>query len=133
MGSDVSTYACSLPTTNISGYASYDFPAVMPHTSYTHSCTMNSINSTELLLQDYHVTNASKASFTVYNPGPGDTYAISNLTIADDGLWHTCQGSLPWQLVACEYLLDRTASKVGFRLQWYCDDRDPYNAYVVDI
>jgi len=90
---------------------------------------MNSINSTELLLQDYHVTNASKASFTVYNPGPGDTYAISNLTVADDGLWHKCQGSLPWQLVACEYFLDRATSNVGFRLQWYCDDRDPYNAY----
>jgi hypothetical protein len=134
--SDPSAYTCSLPTTNISGYAAYDFPPQMPHTSYTHSCTMNSINSTELILRDYVMTNNGEASFTVYNPGPGDTYAIRNVTVEDDGLWHKCQGSadsssLPWQLVACDYLLDRAGSKIGFRFQWYCDDRDPYNAYVL--
>lgn len=107
----------------------------MPHTSYTHSCIMNSINSTELILRDYVITNNGEASFTVYNPGPGDNYAMRNLTVEDDGLWHKCQGSadsssLPWQLVACDYLLGRAGSKIGFRFQWYCDDRDPYDAYV---
>ncbi|OIW27079.1 hypothetical protein CONLIGDRAFT_707936 [Coniochaeta ligniaria NRRL 30616] len=128
--SDQLSYTCSLPTTNISGYAAYDFPPQMPHTSYTHSCMMNSINSTELLLQDYETGGNGLASFTVYNPGPGDTYAIQNLTVPEDGLWHTCQGALPWQLVTCDYLFNRSTSKVGFRFQWYCDDRDPSNAYV---
>lgn len=128
--SDLLAYTCSLPTTNISGYAAYDFPPRMPHTSYKHSCTMNSMNSTELVLQDYEVEGSDLASFTVYNPGPGDTYEIRNLTVIDDGLWHKCQGALPWQLVACDYLLNRSTNKIGFHFQWYCDDRDPSDAYV---
>ena len=72
---DLSTYACSLSTTNVSGYAAYDFPPQMPHTSYSHSCTMNSINSTGLILQHYEVITEPDigqpglATFTVYNPG----------------------------------------------------------------
>ncbi|KAB5542779.1 hypothetical protein GE09DRAFT_1289451 [Coniochaeta sp. 2T2.1] len=137
--SDASTYTCSLPTRNISGYAAYDFPPRMPHTSYTHSCTMNSINSTGFILQHYEViTDPDKkkpdmATFKVYNPGPGDTYRIQNVTVEGDGLWHKCQGSqdtLPWQLFDCEYLFDPSTSRLGVQFQWYCDDRDPYNAII---
>lgn len=87
------------------------------------------MNATELLVQDYDIAKDGTASFTVFNPGPGDIYALQNLTVLYDGIWHTCQGTLPWQLVACDYLLDRSTSRVGFRFQWYCDDRDPSDAY----
>ncbi len=40
-----SSYACSLPTTNLTGYTYDDLPH-MPHTYYTHSCTINSLNTT---------------------------------------------------------------------------------------
>jgi hypothetical protein len=92
---------------------------------------MNSINATELLLQGYNITDNGKASFTVYSSGPGDTYEIGDMIAQDDGLWHDCQGSLPWQLVACAYLLERATSRVGFHFQWHCDDQDPYHAYVI--
>jgi hypothetical protein len=99
---------------------------------------MNSINSTTLLLRDYEIkaspgSQEDVASFTVFNPGPGDFYAIGEIPVIDDGAWHKCQGgrdSLPWQLLSCDYMLDRSVNKLGFRFQWYCDDRDPYNAYV---
>lgn len=136
MTGDLDTYTCTLPATNISGYASYDLPLpTIPHTSYTHSCTLNSFNTTALVLQKYHLVssagNGDKAFFTVYNPGPGDVYAIRDMPVKNDGKWHGCAetgGALPWQLISCYYLLDRVSGKIGLTFQWYCDDRDPFHA-----
>ena len=138
-------YTCTLPSTNISGYRDYDIPLVMPHTSYTPSCTVNSMNLTHMALTEYIIasrggggnssnssSNNNNASFRIFNAGPGDEYGIGEIPVQTDGEWHQCGGgqdSMPWQLASCEYLLDRGRSnKIGFRLSWYCDDRDPRHA-----
>lgn len=137
MTGDAADYTCTLPTTNISGYASYDLPLpVVPHTSYTTSCTLNSMNNTVLRLQayafDFPADTPATASVTVFNPGPGDTYAIQDIPLQADGQWHTCAtdtaGSVPWQLQSCAYFLNSTSGSIGFKFQWYCDDRDPFHA-----
>jgi hypothetical protein len=132
MVEDQTLYSCDLPTTNVSGYPSYDLPTEMPHTSYVHSCMMNSLNSTFLVLKnlelDTYQSYPIMASFTIYNPGPADEYWINNVSVVDDGLWHSCDKetkAIPWQLKSCEYLLDPIQHIIGFKLQWYCDDRDP--------
>ncbi|KAI1396294.1 hypothetical protein F4819DRAFT_491641 [Hypoxylon fuscum] len=136
-----SQYNCSLPSTTLYGYSGD--PPAMPHTSYTRSCTINSFNTTSLLLQGYEIeafTNTSdgtpqtdsrkNATFTLFNGGSGDTYQISTTNVQDDGIWHECSptGSQPWQLALCQYLLDRAQGIVAFEIQWYCDDRDPEHA-----
>jgi hypothetical protein len=109
----------------------------MPHTYYTRSCTIGSLfNTTTMELQQYRVEgdrNQSTAveSFTLDNPGPGDAYRLGRLPMIGDGGWHEClagQEALPWQLVGCEYRWDGRSRRLGFRVQWYCDDRDPSNA-----
>lgn len=121
----------------MSGYQSSDVPKQVPHTSYTHSCTIYSMDNMAMNLMRYSVESRDgepeTASFTIFNPGPGDEYGISNIAVQDDGEWHECGGgahSLPWQLLSCQYLLDQASNKVGFQFQWNCDDRDPYHAYV---
>ncbi|KAK3371055.1 hypothetical protein B0T24DRAFT_680181 [Lasiosphaeria ovina] len=133
-----STYNCTLPTspTRFSGY-SPDAPT-MPHTPYTRSCTIGSIvNSTSLALREFQIDDytpgSSTASFALYNPGPGDTYRLRGVPLHDDGGWHDCSAAaaspqLPWQLAACRYLVDRKAHRVGFQVEWLCDDRDPGHA-----
>ena len=77
--------------------------------------------------------SAQTARFTILNPGSGDEYALSDIPVLDDGRWHDCKAgkvALPWQLVSCQYSLDRASGHVGFRLQWFCDDLDADNAYV---
>lgn len=137
MQASLNEYACSLPPTNISGYQSADVPEMVPHTSYIHSCMMNSMNGTSMALLGYDVNppddgvGESTASFTIFNPGPGDKYGIRNITVTSDGAWHECQGgeyALPWQLLSCQYLLDLENNNISFQLQWDCDDRDPYHA-----
>jgi hypothetical protein len=132
----VSSYTCTMPKTNLTGY--HDYIPRMPHTYYTHSCTINSLNVSSLTLKNYALeerTEQSKVSYldaTILNPGPGEEYYIRRMPVQNDGLWHSCiAGSdpLPWQLVSCEYLLNGSED-VGFRFQWYCDDRDPEHAYV---
>lgn len=111
---------------------------MVPHTSYTHSCMINSMNGTSMNLSAYSIDShgddgAYIASFVVFNPGPGDEYGIRNISVEDDASWHSCGDSphsLPWQLRSCQYLLDQANNKIGFQLEWDCDDRDPYNAYV---
>ncbi|KAL1865947.1 hypothetical protein VTK73DRAFT_4953 [Phialemonium thermophilum] len=140
-----SVYSCTLPTSNVTGYRSDDTPIAIPHTLYTHSCTINSMNGTALVLRDYKIETRdgaqgddddsapNTASFTLFNPGPGDEYRIGNIAVRDDGEWHACAGdddSLPWQLLSCQYMLDRANNTLGFRLQWNCDDRDPYHALI---
>lgn len=88
---------------------------------------MNSINSTSFSLTGYHLDKErNMASFKLHNPGPGDTYGMQ-LRVVDDGVWHRCEGSLPWQLVECQYMLDKE-ERFGLGLKWECDDRDPSNA-----
>jgi hypothetical protein len=113
----------------------------MPHTYYTRSCTINSIsNTTTLGLRGYQIesgtaqTNGGTSAvgtFALYNPGSGDTYKLQGMPVVDDGSWHECLAgsqALPWQLASCRYLLDRAKHRIGFQVQWYCDDRDPSNA-----
>lgn len=135
-----SEYNCSLsPTTNgakirFSGYSPE--PPIMPHTYYEKSCTLGSfLNTTGLELQDYvveRVESSSTVTFKLRNPGTGDLYSLNQMPVADDGEWHDCvAGSgevLPWQLATCRYSLDRKLGKLGFHIQWYCDDRDPNHA-----
>ncbi|KAH8888539.1 hypothetical protein GQ53DRAFT_826230 [Thozetella sp. PMI_491] len=119
---------CTIPATNFTGFASYNTPSILPHTTYTHSCTMNSLNETYMTLKQYS-DHKPNASFTIYNPGSLDEYEIDGLSLTADSHWHQCDpsvGSLPWQLLSCEYSLDRSANQIGFRLRWACDDRDPY-------
>lgn len=121
-----------MPATNLTGYN--DGVPQTPHTYYSHSCTINSLNATSLTLKSYEIENANKqqkiAYFTVFNPGPGEEYNIRRMPVQDDGIWHDCIAGpdlLPWQLISCQYLLNGTES-IGFRFQWYCDDRDPKHA-----
>ncbi len=113
----------------------------MPHTSYTRSCTIQSIsNTTTLVLREYQIesgvvqTNSSTpvlGTFTLYNPGSGDTYRLYHIPVVDDGGWNECiagSQALPWQLAGCKYKLDRGSRRLGFEVQWYCDDRDASNA-----
>lgn len=107
----------------------------MPHTSYSRSCTIGSfINVTSLSLKEYQLETTDSSTvgtFAIANPGSGDTYRLSKLAVVDDGAWHECVagvGNLPWQLVGCQYLVDRKARRIGFRVKWYCDDRDPSHA-----
>jgi hypothetical protein len=129
-----------MPTTKLTGY--YDYIPQMPHTHYTRSCTINSLNITSFTLRNYEIQAGTDpngkrkvADFTVFNPGPGDNYNIRRMPVLDDGLWHACVAGaddpLPWQLVSCDYLLNGEDA-IGFRFQWYCDDRDPEHAYVKD-
>ncbi|KAK4150235.1 hypothetical protein C8A00DRAFT_18217 [Chaetomidium leptoderma] len=141
-----SDYNCSLltPPATFSGYV--DKAPPMPHTYYSRSCTITSISdTTALALQEYRIesapipagdgnnkTSSVLGSFTLYNLGPGDAYKFSRMPVVDDGAWHDCtagqEEALPWQLVGCQYLLDRASHRLGFQVQWYCDDRDATNA-----
>ncbi|KAH6622517.1 hypothetical protein F5144DRAFT_537859 [Chaetomium tenue] len=137
----LSDYNCSLSTSPVTftGYRA-EVPPI-PHTYYTRSCTINSIsNTTAMALRGYRAETITLGSnnktsmtgtFALYNPGSGDTYRLDRISVVDDGDWHACTAgsqSLPWQLVACQYMLDRDNNRLGFQVQWYCDDRDPRSA-----
>ena len=92
------------------------------------------MNGTHMVLRRYtlkHIDNgAIRASFALENPGPGDVYQLDGMAVTPDGDWHTCGlagGQAPWQLETCEYKLDRKQAEISFRLQWLCDDRDPFH------
>ncbi|KAK4444009.1 hypothetical protein QBC34DRAFT_415998 [Podospora aff. communis PSN243] len=139
--SGASSYNCSLSAPadgeeiRFSGY--WPEAPLMPRTTYSHSCTVESFtNTANLTLQDYQldtvVDAAGKSSlagtFSVANPGPGDVYRLNRIPIIDDGEWHGCEAAagevLPWQLARCRYALDRSLRQLSFRFSWYCDDRD---------
>lgn len=124
-----SSLTCSLASSIFNGYTR---EPVMPHTSYKRSCTLNSINQTALELSAYEIDSAKKtAAFSLLNRGSGDSYSLPAVALADDGAWHACTSSpeqLPWQLVDCKYSLNKEHDKLGFKIQWYCDDRDPNHA-----
>lgn len=135
-----SDYSCSLSRAPVvfTGYT--DVVPLMPHTYYTRSCTIESLtNTTTITLREYRIESetddgnktALSGSFTLHNPGPGDTYRLHGIPILDDGAWHECTAGsepLPWQLVGCRYLLNRETHMISFQVQWYCDDRDPSHA-----
>jgi hypothetical protein len=133
------TYDCNLPSQNFTGYDIREVPG-LPHTYYTRSCTINSLNITNLWLTRYALQSITAGndssltgSFTLFNPGSGDEYKLRDIPIHDDGQWHNCiSGALPvpWQLISCEYALSSSAKTIRFKIQWYCDDRDPEHAYV---
>jgi len=143
---ELSTSSCSLAppsgTIRFSGY--WPEPPLMPHTRYSKSCTIGSfVNTTSFKLREYNIETIVAAgnrtqlvgTFAIENPGTGDTYMLSRMPItADNGVWGGCRAgsgtTLPWQLAGCQYLLERRSNRIGFRFQWYCDDRDPSHAYV---
>ena len=120
----------------------------MPHTQYSPSCTISSMtNTTSLKLRDYQIDTTAEGnrlfSFTLFNPGPGDAYRLYRIPFLDGGgTWHECKdgplGSvpiggpvkIPWQLERCQYIIDSQHKKISVAVQWFCDDRDPINAYV---
>ncbi|KAM7193635.1 hypothetical protein V8F20_008272 [Naviculisporaceae sp. PSN 640] len=123
--------ACSLAeSTTLRGYINGG-PGI-PHTSYVRSCTLNSFNSTSIILKDYDITSNKVGTFSLYNQGSGDIYKIAGVTVSDDGAWHDCNPSeaLPWQLDGCQYSLDAAHEKLGFRVKWDCDDRDPLHPII---
>jgi len=66
------------------------------------------------------------ATFSVKNPGSGDTYRLFRIPISvGGGVWSTCIAGdtpLPAALKRCQYLLERRAGgRVGFRFQWVCE------------
>ena len=125
--------ACSMMPTNFTGYNNLDYMPRLPHSYYTRSCTINSINVTNMAVKEYTVDAAAKtANLRIYNPGPNDEYRIPLVDVKTDGSWHACNAGadiLPWQLVSCQYQLDGM-KELGLKLQWYCDDRNPDHAYV---
>jgi hypothetical protein len=138
-----SDYNCSLSTMPIAFTGYVDRAPAMPHTYYARSCTIESmVNSSALGLREYRTESilmppgtggntSVLGSFTLLNPGSGDTYKLDRMPVIDDGGWHECtagQQALPWQLVGCRYMLDSGSQRLGFQIQWYCDDRDPSNA-----
>ncbi|KAK3343388.1 hypothetical protein B0T25DRAFT_614369 [Lasiosphaeria hispida] len=144
--SATSNYNCTLAAPasgdGIHRFSGY-WPAApsMPHTSYAHSCTIGSVvNTTSLTLREYQIETVAPAqlvgTFTLVNPGPGDIYRLAGIPVVDDGVWRECvagkDGALPWQLVGCQYSLNRQTRQVGFKVKWYCDDRDPSHPILFD-
>jgi hypothetical protein len=137
-----SDYNCSLSTFPFAFTGYVDSAPQMPHTYYSQSCTIESITSTTTMaLREYQIESAPVqsqvnvtsvvGSFRLYNPGSRDTYQLYRMPVMDDGRWHECTAGprdLPWQLAGCKYMLDRASHRIGFQVQWYCDDRDPSNA-----
>jgi hypothetical protein len=136
-----SDYNCTLSMSPVTftGYRA-EVPSI-PHTYYKRSCTINSIsNTTTMALRRYQVQTDTQSennetsitgSFMLHNPGSGDAYKLYHIPIIDDGDWHECTAGshgLPWQLVTCQYMLDRSNNRLGFQVQWYCDDRDARSA-----
>ncbi|KAK0705717.1 hypothetical protein B0H67DRAFT_497600 [Lasiosphaeris hirsuta] len=138
-GTTTSRYNCTLAAPasgdgvhRFSGY--WPEAPSMPHTTYTRSCTIGSVvNTTSLALREYQIETVGPAelvgTFTLENPGPGDVYRLVGIPVVDDGVWRECAAgkaeALPWQLVGCQYSLNRKTRQVGFKVKWYCDDRDP--------
>lgn len=133
-------YKCTLPTNGMTGYHD-DAPDHLPHTYYwKQSCTMGSVNGSSLSISGFEADPLADpipgyivASFELTNAGPGETYQFRRVSLNADGEWHKCEaglgGPLPWQLVACEYKIGQGDSgQVAFKVQWYCDDRDPTHA-----
>ena len=134
---DTPDYNCSLSNSPVTFTGYLDSTPLMPHTYYASSCTVKSITSLKSMgLRSYRLESSSApnslaGTFALHNPGSGDTYRLRQMPLTDDGEWHECvAGSkpLPWQLVKCQYRLDRENHRLGFQVEWYCDDRDPSHA-----
>jgi len=114
-------------------------------TTSSQSCSIASFsNVTSFVLREYEIETVvgtgditqTLGTFSVENPGSGDTYRLDRMPISDGGgVWSTCRAGetpLPSLLQRCQYLLERReGGRVGFRFEWYCDDTDPSQPYVI--
>lgn len=139
-----------LATTTTQALAS---PAVPIWSAQSRSCSAASFaNATSFLLNEYRIettnteveqglvggTTRTLATFSVVNPGTGDTYRLHRIPIqAGGGTWSVCRPGetpIPSTLERCQYLLERRrGGRVGFRFQWLCDGKDPNKPYVPSL
>ena len=116
---------------------------VIPRATDSGSCTVDSFaNITNFILREYLFESVGGAgdtaqlrgTLTVENPGSNDTYRLYRIPLSTGGgVWSGCRAGeeapLPEQLARCQYVLERRISRIGFRFQWYCNDKDPNRQY----
>ncbi|KAK4162831.1 hypothetical protein QBC43DRAFT_321088 [Cladorrhinum sp. PSN259] len=104
----------------------------------SRSCTPSSYtNITNFILREYQIDTITtsnsagqlRGTLSVENPGTGDIYKLDRINISTGGgVWSVCvpgkDAPLPSQLVRCQYLIEKISNRIGFRFQWYCDDKD---------
>ncbi|KAK0719362.1 hypothetical protein B0H67DRAFT_551746 [Lasiosphaeris hirsuta] len=103
----------------------------------SRGCTLDSAaNTTSFILRDYLVetvlgadnTTQVRGTLSIENPSTGDTYHLVRIPVSvNGGTWSVCRAGdapLPSQLARCQYLIERPSHRIGFRFQWYCDDKD---------
>lgn len=112
-------------------------------TANSRGCTVDSVaNTTSFILREYLVetvrnadnTTQVRGTISIENPGTGDTYRFYRIPVSiNGGTWSVCRAGdevpLPSQLARCQYLIERPSHRIGFRFQWYCDDKDPSRVY----
>ncbi|KAK3385302.1 hypothetical protein B0H63DRAFT_543600 [Podospora didyma] len=106
------------------------------------SCSAASFaNTTDFILREYTietVPSGSLGTFAIENPGTGDVYRLYRVPVSTGGgTWSVCRAGdeapLPSVLARCQYLIERwTGGRIGFRFQWYCDDKDPSKPLLFD-
>ncbi|OIW29094.1 hypothetical protein CONLIGDRAFT_682011 [Coniochaeta ligniaria NRRL 30616] len=115
-------------------------------TTDNQSCTIDSFtNTTSFILREYQIetvvgagnSTQFRGTFSVENPGSGDTYRLYHIPISvGGGVWSVCRAGddapLPPQLVLCQYLLERRNGRIGFRFEWDCDGRDSNQPVLFD-
>jgi len=101
--------------------------------------------TTGLILREYRVetavvndTSQLIATFSIDNPSSGDTYRLVRMPFSvDTGVWNTCRPGdtpLPPLLARCQYYIERgRGGRIGFRFEWYCDDKDVGQLYVLGL
>lgn len=106
---------------------------------YSQGCTVDSFdNTTNFILREYQIETITGAdnntqlrgTFSVENPGSGDTYRLYHVPISvGGGVWSVCRAGedapLPEELARCQYVLEQRNHRIGFRFDWYCDGKDP--------
>jgi hypothetical protein len=111
----------------------FPYRPTMPRTTYSRSCIIDSFaNIPSFILREYQIeavvglrnTTQLRGTFSVENPGSGDTYRLYHIPVSvGGGVWSVCRAGedapLPPQLVICQYLLERRSGRIGFRFQWY--------------
>lgn len=132
---------------------------LLPHTSVgaaSHAADRNAnrdcsvasfAHVTDFILKEYQIdsvldktTNRTqlRGTIAVENPGTGDTYRLVGIPISTGGgVWSVCiagrDAPLPAELERCQYVIERQFDRIGFRFQWFCDDKDPSHPYVLPI
>lgn len=91
-----------------------------------------------MILKQWTIANSSTTldmfgaqltgNFTVYNPGPDETYDLLGLALIPDRAWHGCRSPVfpkPEALESFSCKLDRVNNEIHFQLQWLCSDLNP--------